>query len=357
LLDKYIKIRYKIVLLYLTTIIRLLKDKVQLKIEKKVLDGSIPRCPGCGKDGATRCGGCGSVWYCSMKCQENHWSLHESKCLLQCHKPALPEDIEPSDPDVEKLLEDASEPTKPAPPPITTIEGPPLFGEDEKLDDTRLSEMAVKEGYLWKQGGWFNTWKKRYFILTPNELSYCRETTKEETKRWRINLTDAKFQLEPALAAGRPYSFSIAPKDSKRKFILAGETEEVMNVWAASIRTQLGEKVIDQKIQEILTTKKKKHVPKREKHQRHRLQGETVLQDSYYSKDEKRQRKKDLRKAPKDTSGTENQDPEDESGGGVGPTGEFEEDLDDFQNGSKTSIPLKSPTKPIQTSSTDEDFL
>jgi len=35
LLDKYIKIRNRIVLLYLTTLIRLVKDKIQLKIEKK----------------------------------------------------------------------------------------------------------------------------------------------------------------------------------------------------------------------------------------------------------------------------------------------------------------------------------
>jgi len=258
-LDKYIKIRNRIVLLYLTTLIRLVKDKIQLKIEKKVLDGNIPRCSGCGKDGQTRCGGCALLWYCSMKCQENHWSVHESKCLLQCHKPPLPEETEfsadwypipnPSDQDLEKLLEEASGPPETVTPPVTMLTGPPLFGEDDKLDDARLSEMAVKEGYLWKQGGWFNTWKKRYFILTPNELAYCRVTSKEETKRWRIPLSDAKFQLEPAFAAGRPYSFSIHPKDSKRKFILAGDTEEVTNVWAAAIRTQLGEKVVDQKIQ------------------------------------------------------------------------------------------------------------
>jgi len=320
-----------------------------------VLDGNIPRCSGCGKDGQTRCGGCALLWYCSMKCQENHWSVHESKCLLQCHKPPLPEETEPSDQDLEKLLEEASGPPETVTPPVTMLTGPPLFGEDDKLDDARLSEMAVKEGYLWKQGGWFNTWKKRYFILTPNELAYCRVTSKEETKRWRIPLSDAKFQLEPAFAAGRPYSFSIHPKDSKRKFILAGDTEEVTNVWAAAIRTQLGEKVVDQKIQEILTAKKKT-VKKSEKLQRQRFQGETILQDSYYAKDEKRQRRKDLRKSPKDPNGTEGRDEADGSGG-VGPTGEFDEDLEDYQNGSKLSIPLKSPSKPNQTSSADEDFL
>jgi len=260
ILDKYIKIRNKIVLLYLTTLIRLLKDKVQLRLEKKVLDGNIPRCAGCGKVGATRCGGCAAIWYCSMKCQESHWAIHETKCLIQAHRPPLPEESEPTDEDLEKLLEDASGPPQLVIPRSATIAptAPPLFGDDEKLDDARLSEIAVKEGYLWKQGGWFNTWKKRYFILTPHELSYCRETTKEETKRWRIPLDEAKFQLEPAFEAGRPYAFSIHPKDSKRKFILAGETEEVMQVWAASIRTQLGEKVVDQKIQENFKYKKEK---------------------------------------------------------------------------------------------------
>lgn len=40
----------------------------------------------------------------------------------------------------------------------------------------------AKEGYLYKRGSWFKTWKKRYFILRKDERALCYFESRENLK-------------------------------------------------------------------------------------------------------------------------------------------------------------------------------
>lgn len=56
-----------------------------------------------------------------------------------------------------------SQPLQQAPPPVV---------------QAGSSAHIVKEGWLVKQGGKYKTWKKRWFILRSNHISYHKDPTK-----------------------------------------------------------------------------------------------------------------------------------------------------------------------------------
>ncbi|XP_077458764.1 zinc finger MYND domain-containing protein 10 [Stigmatopora argus] len=41
-----------------------------------------PKCGGCGKEAAKRCGRCQGEWYCHRECQVKHWPKHKKACQL-----------------------------------------------------------------------------------------------------------------------------------------------------------------------------------------------------------------------------------------------------------------------------------
>ena len=48
---------------------------ISVRIRTPVLD-----CLFCGKEGRLRCSRCKS-WYCSQRCQANHWPMHKLECI------------------------------------------------------------------------------------------------------------------------------------------------------------------------------------------------------------------------------------------------------------------------------------
>ncbi len=55
------------------------KGREREREEEKMIFGEM-RCEVCGKGGARRCKGCGSVGYCGVRCQGEGWKGHRRFC-------------------------------------------------------------------------------------------------------------------------------------------------------------------------------------------------------------------------------------------------------------------------------------
>ena len=79
-----------------------------------------------------------------------------------------------------------------------------------------------REGWLWKQGGRYKSWKRRWFILNDNCLYYFEFTTDNDSELIAVYLADKLAQgisLKEALAT------SIDDLDGTFSFLVSTENE------------------------------------------------------------------------------------------------------------------------------------
>ncbi|XP_067673360.1 cytohesin-1-like isoform X1 [Haliotis asinina] len=80
--------------------------------------------------------------------------------------------------------------------------------EDDGNDLMHTFFNPVKEGWLWKQGGRYKNWKRRWFILNDNCLYYFQYTTDKEPKGI-IPLENIQVREVPQDKANKPNCFEL----------------------------------------------------------------------------------------------------------------------------------------------------
>lgn len=80
--------------------------------------------------------------------------------------------------------------------------------EDDGNDLMHTFFNPVKEGWLWKQGGRYKSWKRRWFILNDNCLYYFEYTTDKEPKGI-IPLENIRVREVNADKTNKPNCFEI----------------------------------------------------------------------------------------------------------------------------------------------------
>ncbi|XP_050394137.2 cytohesin-1 isoform X4 [Patella vulgata] len=80
--------------------------------------------------------------------------------------------------------------------------------EDDGNDLMHTFFNPVKEGWLWKQGGRYKNWKRRWFILNDNCLYYFQYTTDKEPKGI-IPLENINVREVPTEKAHKPNCFEL----------------------------------------------------------------------------------------------------------------------------------------------------
>jgi hypothetical protein len=110
-----------------------------------------------------------------------------------------------------------------------------IFAKKEKLNIER--EEILYEGFLTKKGEKVQNWKKRYFVLTQNHVSYFSS----EKKNPKENLGFIKL-TGSTLGTSEEKKFCFTIKTPERTFLLFADTEVSMNTWMEKINATLGQK-------------------------------------------------------------------------------------------------------------------
>lgn len=93
---------------------------------------------------------------------------------------------------------------------------------------------VVKEGYLWKEGGNWKTWKKRWFALRVPFLLYFDSETKASLKGVIHLGSDTEVALTQR--GDRQGCFLITHPNEARVFIIQAETTRQCDLWMQAIR-------------------------------------------------------------------------------------------------------------------------
>jgi len=102
----------------------------------------------------------------------------------------------------------------------------------------------VRQGFLWKQGGEFKSWKMRWFMLFSNgTLSYYDSQAAAEPIN-TVTLKDCPIRENPISINSkdtRRYSFSIETSEArgkiaKRTYLMACESKDEMDGWIRSLK-------------------------------------------------------------------------------------------------------------------------
>lgn len=112
------------------------------------------------------------------------------------------------------------------------------------MSRSRKSSLAIKEGFLSKQGSFIKTWSRKYFLLNKQSLVYFRkEQSLEEvhsnsamSPQGRIFLSDV-MKLESEEEDRRKGQFTIFTKKHKLKLQASSETE--LQAWMEAIQTAI----------------------------------------------------------------------------------------------------------------------
>lgn len=119
---------------------------------------------------------------------------------------------------------------------------PKLSSEDERMNNNKIFEDSVMEGFLTKQGGRFKTWKLRYFVLWSDKLQYYMN--KDATKKGpKGEIPIGRFTLVEAAQNDSP-NFLITPNagDGGRSFEIKAESAEMAQRWISQMQSITKEK-------------------------------------------------------------------------------------------------------------------
>jgi hypothetical protein len=109
-----------------------------------------------------------------------------------------------------------------------------FFAKKEKFNIDK--EEILYEGFLTKKGEKVQNWKKRYFVLTPNHVSYFSS----EKKNPKENLGFIKLPGS-TLGTSEEKKFCFTIKTPERTYLLFADTEVSMNTWMEKINGTLGQ--------------------------------------------------------------------------------------------------------------------
>jgi len=88
----------------------------------------------------------------------------------------------------------------------------PRLRNDRKKFFSFSTSFSDREGWLWKQGGRYKTWKRRWFILNDNCLYYFEFTTDKEP-RGIIPLENIRVREVPDRS--KPHCFELYSADNE----------------------------------------------------------------------------------------------------------------------------------------------
>lgn len=96
-----------------------------------------------------------------------------------------------------------------------------------------LGSIVHKEGYMSKQGGSWKTWKRRFFVLRGNFITYY-ESEGEASPKGVINLDGCEIEICKSSKWGKEFCFEIHHSE-RRSFVLHANSEQHRNAWAEAI--------------------------------------------------------------------------------------------------------------------------
>ena len=97
----------------------------------------------------------------------------------------------------------------------------------------------LKEGFLFKKGGVMKSWSRRYFVLTPQSLSYFKSELHQSTRQplGRIFLSDIVRISTESTEKRKAFVFALLTK--KRTVLLQAANTEDREKWAEAVRRSL----------------------------------------------------------------------------------------------------------------------
>eukprot|EP00041_Stephanoeca_diplocostata_P019685 m.428095 g.428095 ORF g.428095 m.428095 type:complete len:635 (-) comp21369_c0_seq2:252-2156(-) len=122
----------------------------------------------------------------------------------------------------------------------------PTSGTEEDSSPSRRLTMAVdnmgpdetiKTGFLFKQGGGFKTWKKRFFVLTSSAIAYYTDQTRHQAELKGGVLLEHIKDCKPAESfdTRKPYAISVETND--RRYLFQAKDNEEMASWIDAIKS------------------------------------------------------------------------------------------------------------------------
>ncbi|KAL0206615.1 hypothetical protein P9112_001922 [Eukaryota sp. TZLM1-RC] len=123
----------------------------------------------------------------------------------------------------------------------------PPFRPSVRVASQKTNPFAVKhQGFMSKQGSFFRTWRRRFFVLRNSALSYYKDNTDTKPKN-TIHLTPLSSvepisrQLYTSLRVNRPISHCLMVSSSpgSRVFYFIADSEVERNQWIESIRSAI----------------------------------------------------------------------------------------------------------------------
>eukprot|EP01102_Stenamoeba_stenopodia_P014464 TRINITY_DN4807_c0_g1_i3.p1 TRINITY_DN4807_c0_g1~~TRINITY_DN4807_c0_g1_i3.p1 ORF type:complete len:593 (-),score=139.61 TRINITY_DN4807_c0_g1_i3:21-1799(-) len=110
------------------------------------------------------------------------------------------------------------------------------------------SSAHIKEGWLFKQGGHYKSWKRRYFVMKPDSLLYYRSNhkIKDASPLGRIGLATI-LDIERSAGKGKKKDnyFKINISGPRGYYLIEAESPQVVDEWIDAVKkaTSMGGRV------------------------------------------------------------------------------------------------------------------
>lgn len=97
------------------------------------------------------------------------------------------------------------------------------------LASTKTNSKSIKEGWLFKLGKNVTNWKRRYFVLLPDKMTYYKQANSKRAQNY-IKLTD-KTSIGPI---GIPNTFAIST--GHRKYVITAKDAKEREDWLTALQ-------------------------------------------------------------------------------------------------------------------------
>lgn len=102
--------------------------------------------------------------------------------------------------------------------------------------------MSLKEGYLYKQGGTWKSWQRRWFVLLNSKLYYYTDeatankcNSDGSTSIDSLPLESAKVTLLKTQDLNRPYTIGLQPAGQKRTYVITADSAASLKSWVKAM--------------------------------------------------------------------------------------------------------------------------